>query len=398
MVHVRHSSQPEPVLAPQATPAARPPRAAELDWLRLGAVVCVLVVHVAQVFSPFESWHIASPEKSWQLGLLTAFAAPWIMPLFMLLAGAGAWYSLQRCTAGAWARGRAARLLLPLVLGTLLLIPPQVYFRRLYRGEFHGSYVEFYPTFFNGVFPEGNFSWGHLWFLAYLFVYVIVVAPVFQYLRSPGGASLLARVAGWCGGRWGVLLLATPFVAGQLLFRWRWPQSTGTLVNDWATHAWLFTALVVGFALMAEPRLMAAVDRGRRAALVPALGAWVVLAIYVATGDPYLRVPTEASAWYFVFWTTFAVASWSWLVVILGGARRHLTRPTRFLKRWRGWAYGLYVVHQTVVVVVAYHAIGLPLGVHSRFLLMTVLSLAGSLLVIAALRRVPGAGRALGVG
>jgi glucans biosynthesis protein C len=379
-------------------PPILPDRAAELDWLRLAAVVCVLVVHSAQIFSPFESWHIASPDRSELLGLMTAFAAPWIMPLFMLLAGGGAWYSLQRRTPGGWVRARVPRLLVPLVLGTLILIPPQVYYRRVFRGEFTGSYLEFYPHFFRGVFPEGNFSYGHLWFLAYLLVYVVAAKPVFQLLGSPRGAALLARVAGWCSGRWGVLLLALPFVAGQLLLRWRWPQSTGTLVNDWATHAWLFTALVAGYALLAEPRLMAAVDRGWRAALGPAVGCWVVLALYVAYGDPYMRLPAQPGFWYFVFYTTFALASWSWMVVILGLARRHLSRSTPFLERWRGWAYGIYVVHQTVVVMVAFHVVRLPLELHVRFLLIVALSLAGTLLAIALLRRVPGAGRALGVG
>jgi glucans biosynthesis protein C len=373
-------------------------RAAELDWLRLGAVIVVLVVHAAQIFSPFESWHIESPDRSWLLGLLTAFAAPWIMPLFMLLAGAGAWYSLQRRTPLNWFRARALRLVLPLVLGTLILIPPQVYFRRIYRGEFDGTLLEFYTRFFDGVFPEGNFSYGHLWFILYLFLYFVAALPLFQLLRGSRGAAMIGRVAALCSGRMGILWLAVPIAAGQLLFRATYTQSTGTVINDWATHAWLFTALMTGYALAADPRLMDAVDRAWRATVWPAFIAWVALGVFVLQGDPYNRVPAEPGAWYVVFWSTFSFASWAWMVVILGAARAHLSRSTPFLERWRGTAYGIYVLHQTVVVAVAYYVVGWPVDVHLRFIVVAVASLALTVLLIGLLKRVPGTRAAFGIG
>jgi glucans biosynthesis protein C len=373
-------------------------RAPELDWLRLGAVVLVLVVHAAQIFSPFESWHIESPDRSRLLGLLTAFAAPWIMPLFMLLAGAGAWYSLQRRTPLNWFRARALRLVVPLVLGTLLLIPPQVYLRRIHRGEFDGSFIQFYPRFFDGVFPEGNFSYGHLWFILYLFLYFAVALPLFQLLRDGRGDAVMSRLAAWCTGRMGILWGAVPFAIGQLVFRARYTQSTGAVFSDWATHAWLFTALLAGYALAAEPRLMAAVDRGWRGSLVPALLAWLALGIFVLQGDPYNRVPSEVGPWYLVFWSTFALASWAWIVVILGAARAHLRRSTPFLERWRGTAYGFYVLHQTVVVAVAYVVVGWPVDVHLRFLAVTAGSLLGTVVLVGLLKRMPGARAAFGIG
>jgi glucans biosynthesis protein C len=372
-------------------------RRAELDWLRLGAVVVVLVVHVAQIFSPFESWHIASPDRSRWLGLLTAFTAPWIMPLFTLLAGASAWFTLQRRSARSFVRSRVMRLLPPLVLGTLLLVPPQVYYRRLYRGEFDGAFLQFYPTFFNGLFPDGNFSYGHLWFIAYLFVYFLAATPLFHLLSTPAGRALLARLGHYCDRTGGFLWGAVPFAAGQLLLRARFTQSTGTLIDDWATHAWLFTALITGYALFAEPRLLAAIDRGWRLALLPALLPWAALGPFVLIGDVYVRLPSEPGLWYATFWIAFSVASWSWLVVILGMARRYLNRPSPLLERWRRSAYGIYVLHQTVVVWLAYRIVDWPLGVHTRFLLITALALAATLALVAALKRLPGVRTAFGI-
>jgi len=77
------------------------------------------------------------------------------------------------------------------------------------------------------------------------------------------------------------------------------------------------------------------------------------------------------------------------MVVILGWARETLNRPAPFLSRWRDTAYPLYIFHQTVVVMVACRMVGWPLGLHTRFALITVASLAGTILVMAVVRRIP---------
>ncbi len=43
--------------------------------------------------------------------------------------------------------------------------------------------MDFYPDFFKGVYPKGNLSWHHLWFLPYLLFYSIFFTPLFIYLR-----------------------------------------------------------------------------------------------------------------------------------------------------------------------------------------------------------------------
>ena len=60
-----------------------------------------------------------------------------------------------------------------------VVVVPQVYVERISVGmpdrmsprDFHGSYLDFYPHYFEGAYPSGNLSWHHLWFLAYLLVF-----------------------------------------------------------------------------------------------------------------------------------------------------------------------------------------------------------------------------------
>src|SRR5688572_25318031 len=79
------------------TPSA-PSWRADVDWLRIVGMAAVFVVHVALVFVPWAPWHIQSRARSDALGQLVLAVAPWVMPLFMMLAGESAYFSLRRRT------------------------------------------------------------------------------------------------------------------------------------------------------------------------------------------------------------------------------------------------------------------------------------------------------------
>ena len=118
-------------------------RCPEIELLRLIAMLAVFTVHAAEPFNPWDAWHVQSAERSKWLGELVLLLAPWVMPLFILLAGAGAWHSLTKRSTRQYLHERVARLIIPLAAGILLLVPPQVYFDRRQRGMFDGSFLEF---------------------------------------------------------------------------------------------------------------------------------------------------------------------------------------------------------------------------------------------------------------
>ena len=92
-------------------------RLAHVDGLRILALEGVFLVHVGVVFNPYAPWHIQDAVRPAMIGQLVAFLAPWVMPLFMLLAGVSAWYSLRRRSAtwsGMVGRGVSLHLATPL--------------------------------------------------------------------------------------------------------------------------------------------------------------------------------------------------------------------------------------------------------------------------------------------
>ena len=371
--------------------AARKPadRVQYVDAIRVWAIGLVFLAHVAEVFNPWDEWHITNAERSRAAGEIAVFAAPWVMPIIMLLAGVSACYSLRHRSNGAYLRDRMVRLLIPLVVGTLLLVPPQVYLERRWRGQFHGSFTAFFPHFFHGIYPDGNLSWHHLWFLAHLFLYSVIALPLFRYLqRTDGGGERikwLARVGAASGG---ILWLAVPLVIERNVLWGLFPERH-MLTSDWSNHALLFVAYVYGFVLAGSPWLGRVIDRRWKAALALGLLGTGALGTGTWMGVLPARLPPPYSFDYLAFWTLYAVCAWAWMVAVLGAGRRWLDHDGVVLRYGRRVGYALYVMHQPVIVAVAFVVVQWhePLGV--KFATILLASAAGTILGAELLVRLP---------
>jgi surface polysaccharide O-acyltransferase-like enzyme len=377
---------------------ARPPsvRRADLDMLRVTGMFTVFFVHVAQVFSPWQTWHIENAERSVWAGQVNLFAFPWVMPLFMFLAGAGAYMSLGHRSNGEYVRDRTVRLVLPFIIGTLVLVPPQIWVERLAEGRTTDGFLAFYPDFFECCYPEGNLAAGHLWFIAYLWVYAVLSLPLLRWLGSGNGLRSVRKLAAVGHARGGILWLFIPVALSQVALRADYPQSL-TLINDWANHAVLFIAYVYGFMLTADRELLAAARREWRIALVPAVIASVWLAVYAARTTVPGILPLPWTPAYFMFWTLFGVASWSWIVVAVGAshaAGRNARPGLEYISRA---IYPFYMLHQTVIVLSASIVVLWPIRALPKFIVLFVLSLALTVALTELVRRWRPARVALGM-
>ncbi len=362
-----------------SSPGRRRP---DVEWLRVAGMLIVFAIHAAEPFNPWDTWHVENLARSKWLGELAFFPAPWIMPLFMILAGESAWHALATRSARLYVRERVLHLGVPLVAGILVLVPPQVYLERRLRGQFGGSFLEFYPHFFEGIYPRGNFAWHHLWFLVFLLVFAIVTIPLAAWLRGPAGRRAMARLAAPCGRRAGLVWLLLPAVATrigiELLFAGFPP-----LAYDWSNRGLLLLAFVSGLLLAGEPAFRRAVDRHWRTALVVAVAASSVLCAWAWPGDVLARLPSPRSPGGILLWGGYACAAWCWLVALLGGARRFVTWRSEALERASELTYPFYVLHHPVVVAVAYVVVQRHASVLAAFLAVVAASLSITVLLCA---------------
>ncbi len=349
----------------------------ELDWLRVVVTLVVVVFHCARFFN-HEGWHVKNPELSTFMDVVVGALAMWIMPCFFLLSGFGAYFSLERRSAGSYAKARVLRLLLPFVFGTLVLIPPQVWVERVSHGQLDVSLVQFWPMYFDGWYGfGGNFAWMglHLWYLAALFLFSLLSLPLFAWLaKRPLRSDLV-------GGLWaqpGTLLLwSLPLMAVQLLVG-LWPESIGRRdFGGWSLLVYL-VFFGLGFFLARSPDAKAGTIRGRFVYLGLALAgtallvtAWLVPAVGQWFG-PWER--------YWLGLPLRCLTSWSWVLALLGFAARHADFDHPWRKAANEGVLPFYMLHQTVIVLIAFGLIGWSAGVAVKF---TVLLLASFVVIVA---------------
>jgi glucan biosynthesis protein C len=371
----------------------------ELDLLRALVVVGLVFFHTAVIFGAGE-FPIKAAIENRIATVFLGFGAAWGMPLLFLISGMGIWYSLRSRSPATFARERLRRLGVPLLVGLLTLVPLQVWLGLRRAGDprsyasFYARFWEVRPTFdFPFVItaaPNGVFETGHLWFLVCLLGFSLMLLPGFAWLRRPAGRRLLERLGGLLARPGGLLLLpALPLAVVEVALG----SETGH--GGW-NHGSYALLLVYGFLAAADPRTSEALQRRWRPAA--ALGLLLFLAsgaAYGAAAEPFTGMDSRSMA----FRLLKSVDGWLWVVAIVGLARARIGDPRRSpahppphragrvgLPRRLG-AYAnnavlpFYVLHETVIVVVAYLVLAWPIGGDAQFGVIALVSLAATLLL-----------------
>ena len=143
----------------------------DIDWLRILLIISVFLFHIGMIFNTW-GWHIKNNVLVEQLDGVMAFLHYWRLPLLFLVSGVGTWLALGKRTSGQYVKERFRRLFIPFLAGIFILVPVQVYMEKAAQFD---SLLAFYPHMFDGVYPEGNFSWHHLWFILYLFTIALII-------------------------------------------------------------------------------------------------------------------------------------------------------------------------------------------------------------------------------
>lgn len=344
----------------------------DLDWLRVGVFAMLILYHVGMFFVPW-GWHLKNnvifPELRWPM----LFLNQWRLPILFVISGMGTYYAYSFRSPGQYRLERLGRLGIPLIFGMLFIVPPQVYLERLANGGFFGSYWDYFPSkAFIGIYPEGNFSWHHLWFLPYLLVYSLLMAWPFRRLIDHPG-----KLIDWVRKRlvtpWGWLVFIIPL---YLLEAFLEPffEITHALIGDWFALVNFGLLFVFGFLLLASgPVFWENVTRYRRRNLLIGIGSFTALIILWQFEDGYFRHFTEAG---------FKVLNlWTWIFILFGYAAVYLNRPSGVLRYCNRAVYPFYILHQTLTLIIAYFIMNLNWGFWPKAAILTAGTFGGCLVL-----------------
>ena len=340
----------------------------DLDWLRVLAILAVFVFHSGRFFDQM-GWHVKSstvyaPVQAW-----TLFLMGWLMPLIFVISGASLFYAVGKGSVVQFIQDKVMRLLVPLVVGVFTHASLAVYLERTTNGQFSGSFFEFYPHYFNGMYGlGGNFAWMglHLWYLLVLFVFSLAFLPLFYLLKGPAH-SLLDKLGD---------VLAVPGVILVLILPVAWLSAildprTGLGQRNfggWPLPVY-FCYLLYGFILFSHARLQARILQMRWFYLVAALATAAVLLFQFGYAFP--RAETKAQLYFGLF---FITSSWCWILAFIGFTSKYLTSNTRLLKYANEAVLPFYIMHQTVLLVIGYFVLQWPIPAPIKWLLIALSS------------------------
>ena len=289
-------------------------------------MVGVFLFHGTMFLNPWD-WHVKNAESSLALAVFSMLINSWVMPLFFAAAGVGSYFALQKRSSGAFLQERVKRLLVPIVLGAFVLSPHQVYVERLTHGDFSGDFWAFLPHYFEGWYLiNGNFAWMglHLWFLLVLFVFTLVLLPVMIWWRAKGA------VGAWLSHPVSLISLVLPFLVTG--------ETPGQGGFPFLMYLMLF---VYGYVIVPQAAFREGVRWCGGYFLILGVGTTVTAAALVGSGG---MAPFSLRA----------LSCWTMLLGLFWIGERYLQGSNQFLKAWSPLVMPFYVLHQPVIVAVAY--------------------------------------------
>lgn len=352
-----------------------------LDWLRVIAFYILIFYHIGMIFVPWD-FHIKNEVTLEWFETWMAFFSQWRLPLLFLISGMVIYYSMGKRNWKEIIIERNKRLLIPLLFGMFVIVPPQIYYERVSDGIIFASYWEFWKTVFDLVpFPEGgSLSWHHLWYVLYILVYSIIALPLFLYLRSNKSELFKNRI--------NLIFIKSPnliyLIIIPLLFFYYYLApifpTTHSLIDDWYNHSISLTVFLVGFSISSFEGVWEAIVRNRRKSLFLASLPGLILILFV--WGPTFNVVNEDSEFFFI---VYSILKWtfivSWLFTVLGYSKVLLNKPSILLTYANESVYPLYILHQTVMIIFGYYIIQLNAGVGAKFSLLVIITFGGSLLI-----------------
>ncbi|MGN6111529.1 MAG: acyltransferase family protein [Luteimonas sp.] len=337
----------------------------DIDALRALAFALLILYHWGMFYVAGDDWgwHVKSTHLAGWLQLPMLAVNRWRMDLVFLVSGLSVNFMLKDSAIGRFVAQRSWRLLLPLVFGMWVVVPIQPYAEGVSNGLVQPGFLAFLARYYGHTqWPQGafagwehGFTWNHLWYLAYLWTYTLVLVALLPLLRRRAGLHLRLAFTS-LRGPWLVLLPALPLAVATFALQSRFPD-TGDLVHDWYRHAIYFTAFLYGYWIGTDAGIWDELARLRRRTLAFAAGLFALYFVFVVI------LPDDVPGWLErSVWLLRNLYLWSALCAILGFARAHLDKPWPWLRWANESVYPWYMLHQSFIVGIGFLLLPLGLG------------------------------------
>jgi len=324
----------------------KPERRHDIDWLRVIAIGLLLIYHIAIIFQPWAMFlgFLRSEEPMEGLWTPMTLLNVWRIPLLFYVSGMGVYFAIRKRNGWQLLRERALRILLPFLFGIIAITPLHMYIFQAY----YGNSLSYFPHM------------GHLWFLGNIFVYVLLLSPLFFYLKKNENGRFREVLSTFVSNPLGPLVISVFFVFEALLTK---PQIFEVYFQTWHGFFLGLLAFFFGFLFVFSGKTFwQTLLKWRWLYLGLALALYIIrFTVFELRGPGYLM----------------AIESNCWIFALFGFGYKYLNRPSRALTYLSQASYPVYIIHMMVLYAMA--ALILPLEMPGLLKFFLIVALTGTL-------------------
>ncbi len=303
-----------------------------IDNLRNLTILLLFPVHTFMIWNDFGSRFYIWLGESKILSTLIVLVNPWFMPLLFVLAGMSMRYALEKRTTKEFIGQRISKLLIPFISGLIFLVPFQTLYARKYFENYEGSFWDNWKYFFTHLTDfsgyDGAFTPGHLWFILFLFI-ISMIALVLAHFVSYEKLELRVE--------------KLPVLGVFLLFVPIWLMYYIGNFGGYSIGKNLALYLI-GYYVLSNDLVVDKLEKNIK---------WLTGLCVI--GTIALVVLYYRFSYYGDLWINYM--GWNTILVLLVFGKKYLNRQTRFTRYFNKASYPIYILHQSILVVIAYYIV-----------------------------------------
>jgi hypothetical protein len=318
----------------------------DIDWLRVISIGLLVIYHIGIVFQPWGVFlvFLQSEQPLSYLWPPMTMLNVWRIPLLFLVSGMGVSFAIRKRNWKQLLMERTRRILIPFLFGMIAIVPLHI----LIWQRYYNQDLSYSPA------P------GHLWFLGNIFLYVILLMPLFFYLKRNENGPVVRAIRMLFSHPLGLLVIPAAITLETVLMK---PET-------YALYALTLHGFLLGLIVFLSGFLMVISGtsfwktalRWRWMFLVVATGLYIIRLEVFELEAPNALLPLESSMWIFA---------------VLGFGYRYLNHPGRMLTYLSQGAYPLYILHMVYLYLGAYIILPMEIPGIIQFLLILVFTLTG---------------------
>ena len=355
-----------------------------LDHLRTLAIFFVVVVHAGIVYEQVleNLWIVNDPVKNDSIGLVRMYLDIFIMYLIFFISGYFIPVSIKKKSATEFLKSKVKRILWPWVLAVFTLIPAYkiifLYSRGLPQEEWYSYFHFFQRTGSDLGFFSNNPNQNWLWFLPILFLFQLLYLAgsklnLFPLNISLKKAAILTLLIG---------VIYSMVISSAGLTGW---FHSGFFEFQRERLLPYFLVFLLGAVSHQQQVFKSKKNKTHyiiaNIVLTLSLTVFTVLALNLFFNliDPernffFISDPIDRTGYY----VTALLSMLSLLYVLLYAFRFNFNTTTPLMSLLNKNAYPVYIIHMIVLGIFAWGMLYLPVPAIAKYILLTILTFAGS--------------------